>query len=136
MVSFHRFHHLLLLYAYRLWQKGCVRFWDVRRSADDIQNGDVLAQPNSDIGHFSVGDPRNGEKPLVVWVYPSHLKSASAFTHTYTFAPAVTTEDAFMYTTTQLPAAPPRQYIVWRPREIERMPADTTTEVESRENIK
>ncbi|KAH9982323.1 WD40-repeat-containing domain protein [Lactifluus volemus] len=45
---------------------GCVRFWDVRRSADDIQNGDVLAQPNSDIGHFSVGDPRNGEKPLVV----------------------------------------------------------------------
>ncbi|KAI0249503.1 WD40-repeat-containing domain protein [Lactifluus subvellereus] len=45
---------------------GCVRFWDVCRSADDIQNGDVLAQPNSDIGHFSVGDPRNGEKPLVV----------------------------------------------------------------------
>lgn len=46
--------------------KGCVRFWDTRRSAEDIQNGEVLARPNVDIGHFSVGDPRKGEKPLVV----------------------------------------------------------------------
>ncbi|KAF8481034.1 WD40-repeat-containing domain protein [Russula ochroleuca] len=45
---------------------GCVRFWDVRRSADDISNGEVLARPDSDIGHFSVGDPYSGEKPLVV----------------------------------------------------------------------
>jgi hypothetical protein len=52
-----------------LLQKGCVRFWDVRRSGDDISNGEVLARPDSDIGHFSVGDPYNGEKPLVVWVY-------------------------------------------------------------------
>lgn len=41
----------------------------MRRSADDILNGEVLAQPNSDIGHFSVGNPCNGEKPLIVWVY-------------------------------------------------------------------
>lgn len=63
MVSFY---HLLPLRTYSFLHKGCVRFWDVRRSADDIQNGEVLAQPNSDIGHFSVGDPYNGEKPLVV----------------------------------------------------------------------
>jgi hypothetical protein len=46
--------------------KGCVRFWDVRRSDDDMTNGEVIAQPDSDIGHFSVGDPYSGEKPLVV----------------------------------------------------------------------
>jgi len=54
------------IYLFVLVQKGCVRFWDVRRSADDISNGEVLAQPDSDIGHFSVGDPYNGEKPLVM----------------------------------------------------------------------
>jgi len=55
-------------------KKGCVRFWDVRRSSDDISNGEVLARPDSDIGHFSVGDPYNGEKPLVMWVYPSSYR--------------------------------------------------------------
>ncbi|KAI9513082.1 WD40-repeat-containing domain protein [Russula earlei] len=45
---------------------GCVRFWDVRRSDDDISNGEVLARPDSDIGHFSVGDPYSGEMPLVI----------------------------------------------------------------------
>lgn len=45
---------------------GCVRFWDVRKSGEDVQNGEVLARPNVDIGHFSVGDPRSGEMPLVV----------------------------------------------------------------------
>jgi len=45
---------------------GCVRFWDVRRSGDDILNGEVLARSDSDIGHFSVGDPYAGEKPLVI----------------------------------------------------------------------
>ena len=60
----------LLTFSFRLCaKKGCVRFWDVRRSTDDISNGEVLAQPNSDIGHFSVGEPHKGEKPLVVWVY-------------------------------------------------------------------
>ena len=47
-------------------KKGCIRFWDVQRSDDDILNGEVIAQPDSDIGHFSVGDPCSGEKPLVV----------------------------------------------------------------------
>lgn len=61
--------------------KGCVRFWDVRRSADDISNGEVLARPNSDIGHFSVGDPYSGEKPLVVWVH-SH-KTFSLESHEF-----------------------------------------------------
>ena len=46
--------------------QGCVRFWDTRKSGEDLQNGEVLARPNVDIGHFSVGDPRSGEKPLVV----------------------------------------------------------------------
>ena len=45
---------------------GCVRFWDTRRSGEDMENGEVLARPNVDIGHFSVGDPHKGEKPLVV----------------------------------------------------------------------
>lgn len=57
------------LSPFRIRAKGCVRFWDVRRSSDDISNGEVLARPNSDIGHFSVGEPYNGEKPLVVWVH-------------------------------------------------------------------
>jgi WD40 repeat protein len=45
---------------------GCVRFWDTHRSGEDMENGEVLARPNVDIGHFSVGDPHKGEKPLVV----------------------------------------------------------------------
>jgi hypothetical protein len=62
------FHHILIarsLYIY-VYVKGCVSFWDVCRLADDILNGEVLAQPNSDIGHFSVGNPYNGEKPLTL----------------------------------------------------------------------
>ena len=60
---------LLCSYLVVLVKKGCVRFWDVQRSDDDISNGEVLARPNSDIGHFSVGNPYIGEKPIVVWVY-------------------------------------------------------------------
>ncbi len=52
-----------LISSFRLCTKGCVRFWDVRRSSDDISNGEVLARP------ISVGEPYNGDKPLVVWVY-------------------------------------------------------------------
>jgi hypothetical protein len=60
------FHHILIAHSSYIYihAKGCVSFWDVCRSADDILNGKVLAQPNSDIGHFSVGNPYNGEKPL------------------------------------------------------------------------
>lgn len=49
-----------------LFVQGCVRFWDTRKSGEDMENGEVLARPNVDIGHFSVGDPHSGEKPLVV----------------------------------------------------------------------
>ncbi|KAI0271437.1 WD40-repeat-containing domain protein [Gloeopeniophorella convolvens] len=45
---------------------GCIRFWDVRRSDDVSLNGEVLARSNYDIGHFSVGDPRIGERSLIV----------------------------------------------------------------------
>ncbi|KAI0048349.1 WD40 repeat-like protein [Auriscalpium vulgare] len=44
---------------------GCVRYWDTRRSADG-QEGEILAQVSDDIGHFALGDPYKGEKPLVV----------------------------------------------------------------------
>ncbi|KAI0307665.1 WD40-repeat-containing domain protein [Multifurca ochricompacta] len=56
----------LCAHLFSICTQGCIRFWDVCRSADDIRNGEVIARPNSDIGHFSVGDPHNGEKPLVV----------------------------------------------------------------------
>ncbi|KAH9176848.1 WD40-repeat-containing domain protein [Lactarius sanguifluus] len=48
--------------------RGSVGFIPLQRlcQAEDVQNGEVLARPNVDVGHFSVGDPRNGEKPLVV----------------------------------------------------------------------
>lgn len=67
---------------------GCVRFWDTRRSGEDMENGEVLARPDVDVGHFSVGDPRKGEKPLVVgdndgrvyvYDYTSASTSNSAF---------------------------------------------------------
>ena len=75
-ISSHRT-RLLCSHLVVLVKKGCIRFWDVRRSDDDISNGEVLARPNSDIGHFSVGDPYSGEKPLVVWVnhYETFLSS-------------------------------------------------------------
>jgi hypothetical protein len=78
-------------------QKGCVRFWDVRRSADDISNGEVLARPDSDIGHFSVGDPYSGEKPLVVWVY----RHNTLFLNLMNLPLVVIMADASMSTTTQ-----------------------------------
>jgi hypothetical protein len=65
-----------------------VRFWDTRRSGEDMENGEVLARPDVDVGHFSVGDPRKGEKPLVVgdndgrvyvYDYTSASTSNSAF---------------------------------------------------------
>jgi len=64
---------------------GCVRFWDTRRSGEDMENGEVLARPNVDVGHFSVGDPCSGEKPLVVGdndgrVYIYDYASASDYT--------------------------------------------------------
>jgi hypothetical protein len=46
--------------------QGCIRLWDVRKSADSLENGTVLAETAYDIGHFSLGDPCNDEKLLVV----------------------------------------------------------------------
>jgi hypothetical protein len=80
-----------------LCAKGCVRFWDVRRSADDISNGEVLARPDSDIGHFSVGDPYSGEKPLVVWVH----RHKTFLLNLINLSLAVIMADAFMSTTMQ-----------------------------------
>ncbi|KAI0963435.1 hypothetical protein AcW1_000514 [Taiwanofungus camphoratus] len=45
---------------------GCVRLWDMNKAPDDPLNGAVLARCDDDIGHFSLGDCYEGEKPLVV----------------------------------------------------------------------
>ncbi|KAF9475003.1 WD40 repeat-like protein [Pholiota conissans] len=47
-------------------EDGCVRVWDPNLSAVDPKNGVAIAQVNSDIGHFSLGDPFAGEHGLVV----------------------------------------------------------------------
>lgn len=44
---------------------GCVRFWDPLRSAEDPTNGTILAETNSDIGYFSIGDHFAGERDLI-----------------------------------------------------------------------
>lgn len=45
---------------------GFVRFWDPLTAAESDRNGLELAQMNSDIGTFCVGDIHKGERPLVV----------------------------------------------------------------------
>ncbi|KAJ2934858.1 hypothetical protein H1R20_g2278, partial [Candolleomyces eurysporus] len=45
---------------------GCVRLWDVLQAANSAQNGVVLAEVNSDISTFSLGDRFKGEHQLVV----------------------------------------------------------------------
>jgi WD40 repeat protein len=50
----------------RLSPIGCVRMWDPTKAAKNPENGQVLAEVNSDIGHFSLGDPYNSENQLVV----------------------------------------------------------------------
>lgn len=40
--------------------------WDVKKAGDDMDNRHILAQLDSDIAHFSIGDEYKGEKPLVV----------------------------------------------------------------------
>ena len=59
----------------------------------------MLAQPNSDVGHFSVGDPYNGEKPLVVWVY-HYIDNVFA---PHEFSLAAIMADASMSMTTRPP---------------------------------
>ncbi|KAF5383793.1 hypothetical protein D9615_003544 [Tricholomella constricta] len=45
---------------------GCVRFWDPLSAHDSLDNGRILAEMNSDIGAFCIGDRYKGERPLVV----------------------------------------------------------------------
>ena len=45
---------------------GCIRMWDPTMAAQNPKNGKVLAEVNSDIGHFSLGDPYAGENQLMV----------------------------------------------------------------------
>lgn len=40
--------------------------WDPSKAARNSENGQVLAEVNSDIAHFSLGDPYIGENQLVV----------------------------------------------------------------------
>ena len=40
--------------------------WDHNMASSNPTNGRVLAECNSDIGHFSLGDPYNSENQLVV----------------------------------------------------------------------
>lgn len=40
--------------------------WDPLKAADGPSNGTILAQVNSDIGQFSLGDPYAGEHQLIV----------------------------------------------------------------------
>ncbi|KAF8817437.1 WD40 repeat-like protein [Phlegmacium glaucopus] len=47
-------------------EDGCIRMWDPTMSAQNPKNGKILAEVNSDIGHFSLGDPYAGENQLVV----------------------------------------------------------------------
>lgn len=41
----------------------------MNKAPDDPLNGAVLARCDDDIGHFSLGDCYEGEKPLVVYVF-------------------------------------------------------------------
>jgi len=50
-----------------LW-KGCVRLWDVLKSANDPGNGVPLVETDFDIGYFSLGNPFKRENALVVYV--------------------------------------------------------------------
>jgi len=55
---------------------GCVRFWDPMKAAPDPkratrrtsvpQNGKTVAEVNSDIAHFNLGNCMEGEHRLVV----------------------------------------------------------------------
>lgn len=45
---------------------GCVRLWDPLRAAESKKNGIVLAEVNSDVAHFSLGDHFKGEHQLIV----------------------------------------------------------------------
>ena len=41
--------------------------WDPLQSADNPDNGVVIAESTSDIAYFSLGDPFKGEQELIVY---------------------------------------------------------------------
>ncbi|KAF5361922.1 hypothetical protein D9756_002270 [Leucocoprinus leucothites] len=47
-------------------EDGCVRLWNPMWSIEELSNGRAIAEVDSDIGVFSVGDPFKGEYELVV----------------------------------------------------------------------
>ncbi|KAF8159542.1 WD40-repeat-containing domain protein [Crassisporium funariophilum] len=47
-------------------EDGCVRMWNPLIAATNRKNGSILAEVNSDVGYFSLGDPYAGEHQLVV----------------------------------------------------------------------
>ncbi|KAF9563074.1 WD40 repeat-like protein [Agrocybe pediades] len=47
-------------------EDGCVRLWDPSKSDIEGKNGQIIAEVNSDIAHFSVGNVWGGEHQLVV----------------------------------------------------------------------
>jgi hypothetical protein len=48
-----------------------VRLWDPLRAAESKKNGIILAEVNSDVAHFSLGDHFKGEHQLIVYVFTS-----------------------------------------------------------------
>jgi hypothetical protein len=54
---------------------GCIRLWDIRKAAENADNGTIIAEMDFDIGHFSLGDTFQGEQTLVVYVLVVRLLS-------------------------------------------------------------
>ena len=48
-----------------------MRLWDPLRAAESKKNGIILAEVNSDVAHFSLGDHFKGEHQLIVYVFTS-----------------------------------------------------------------
>ena len=48
-----------------------MRLWDPLRAAESKKNGIILAEVNSDVAHFSLGDHFKGEHQLVVYIFSS-----------------------------------------------------------------
>ena len=50
---------------------GCVRLWEPALGATGDVQGMVIGRSDFDVGHFSIGNPQNGELPLIM--YESYL---------------------------------------------------------------
>lgn len=68
-----------MAYGTRLGRlEGCVTLWDVRKAGDLPNCRQVLAQADSDVAHFSIGNEHEGENPLVMYVFISLTIISSA----------------------------------------------------------